>query len=178
MNYSCLLAAFGDSLRTEHSRLNSGNSHSEPESDLNPIAVSHDTRLGVSRDVHRNVVADAVVAVAPEPDRSTAAHHATAVSTGPTTNRTHDRDWTLSATPSTPTPSNAGKPTAQHISNRTLPGAKPRTSRRTSNLRRLRLLGEVPADVVDTGQKGRSPQALRYDWIEPHCPQCVYGIDM
>ena len=52
---------------------------SEPESGLNPIAVSHDNRLGVSRDVHRNVVADAVVAVVPEPDRSTAACHAAAV---------------------------------------------------------------------------------------------------
>jgi len=86
---------------------------------------------------------DAVVAVAPEPDRSTAAHHATAVSTGPTTRRTHDRVWALSTTstptPSTPTPSNAGKPTAQHISNCVLLGAKPHPSRQTSSLRRPRL---------------------------------------
>jgi hypothetical protein len=97
----------------------------------------------VSRDVHRNVVADAVVAVAPEPDRSTAAHHAAAVSTGPTTNRTHDRVWALSttpSTPSTPTPSNAGKPTAQHISNCVLLRAKPHPPKRTSSLRRPRLL--------------------------------------
>ena len=41
MNYSCLLAAFGDSLRTEHSRLNSGNSHSErsERANLSPASI-------------------------------------------------------------------------------------------------------------------------------------------
>jgi len=103
---------------------------SEPESGLDPIAVSHDTRLGVSRDVHRNVVADAVVAVAPEPDRSTAARHAAAVSTGPTTHRTHDRDWALSATPSTP-PNAAER---QHVRGSTTPSTDQSRLRRSAHV--------------------------------------------